>query len=104
MALLKRADSSFTPVYEKGFRAVNRDGYFVDLVKAAPTKTLNWLLSAPKFSDIGIGWDGVPVPMVCPDPRAFALQKLWLSSQVDRAPLKKGRDQAQAFVATQRLF
>lgn len=118
MALLKRADASFTPVYEKGFRAVNRDGYFVDIVKAeprppwkdepsnlgatdtleaAPIKSLNWLLSAPKFSDIAIGWDGVPVPIVCPDPRAYALQKLWLSSQPDRDPLKKGRDQAQAF-------
>jgi hypothetical protein len=108
----------FTPVSEKGFRAVNRDGYFVDIVKAeprppwkdepsnlgaadtleaAPIKSLNWLLSAPKFSDIAIGWDGVPVPIVCPDPRSYSLQKLWLSSQPDRDPLKKGRDRAQAF-------
>lgn len=118
MSLLKQADSSFTPVYETGFRAVNRDGYFVDIVKAepsppwkeepsnlgiedsleaAPIKSLNWLLSSPKFSDIAIGSDGAPVPIVCPDPRAYALQKLWLSSQRDRDPLKKGRDQAQAF-------
>lgn len=118
MSLLKQADSSFSPVYEKGFRAVNRDGYYVDIVKAEPSppwkeepsslgagdaleatpiKSLNWLLSSPKFSDIAIGSDGMPVPIVCPDPRAYALQKLWLSSQLDRDPLKKGRDQAQAF-------
>ena len=110
MSLLKQADSSFSPVYEKGFRAVNRDGYYVDIVKAEPSslgagdtleatpiKSLNWLLSSPKFSDIAIGSDGAPVPIVCPDPRAYALQKLWLSSQPDRDPLKKGRDQAQAF-------
>ena len=117
MALLKQADSSFAPVYEDGFRAVNRDGYFVDLVKpepappwkeepsnlaagdalaASPIKSLNWLLSAPKFSDIAIGSDGAPVPITCPDPRAYAVQKLWLSAQPDRDPLKKGRDQAQA--------
>lgn len=118
MSLLKQADSSFSPVYEKGFRAVNRDGYYVNIVKAEPSppwkeepsslgagdtleatpiKSLNWLLSSPKFSDISIGSDGAPVPIVCPDPRAYALQKLWLSSQPDRDPLKKGRDQAQAF-------
>lgn len=117
MALLKQADSSFAPVYERGFRAVNRDGYFVDLVKpepsppwkeepsslatgdvleASPVKSLNWLLSSPKFSEVAIGLDGVPVPITCPDPRAFALQKLWLSAQPDRDPLKKNRDQAQA--------
>lgn len=117
MALLKRADASFAPVYERGFRAVNRDGYFVDLVKpepsppwkdepsslaagdvleASPVKSLNWLLASPKFSDVAIGWDGAPVPITCADPRAFAVQKLWLSSQPERDPLKKSRDRAQA--------
>ena len=34
--------------------------------------------------------------MTCPDPRAFALHKLWLSERDDRNPLKKKRDRHQA--------
>ena len=34
--------------------------------------------------------------MVAPDPRAFAIHKLWLSRQVDREPSKKTRDRSQA--------
>jgi len=37
-----------------------------------------------------------PAPMICPDPRAFALHKIWLSEQPDRDPLKKKRDRHQA--------
>ena len=117
MALLKKADSSFVPVYERGFRARNRDGYFVDIVKPEPApprrdepsnlapgdtleasliKSLKWLLSSPRFSDVALGADGFPVPIVCPDPRAYALHKIWMASQMDRDPLKKGRDRAQA--------
>ena len=34
--------------------------------------------------------------MACPDPRAFALHKLWLSRRCDRDALKARRDEAQA--------
>jgi hypothetical protein len=34
--------------------------------------------------------------MVVPDPRAFALHKLWLSRQTDREPIKRRRDREQA--------
>jgi hypothetical protein len=34
--------------------------------------------------------------MVVPDPRAFAVHKLWLSSQEDREAVKKNRDHSQA--------
>ena len=33
--------------------------------------------------------------MVVPDPRAFAVHKLWLSSQKDREAVKKKRDRSQ---------
>ncbi len=33
--------------------------------------------------------------MVCPDPRAFALHKIWMNAQPDRNPLKKQRDHNQ---------
>jgi hypothetical protein len=115
--ILKKADRSFELFSKRSFRAVNKAGYMVDLVKpepksvllkknrrigstndliAAEIKNLQWLVSAPKFSQIVIGDDGYPATMVAPDPRAFAIHKLWLSKQLDRDPIKKERDRSQA--------
>jgi len=117
LALLRKADRSFDVVKRQNFRAVNKDGYMVDLIKpeprsvitrerrrmgakgdleAAEIRNLQWLVSAPKFSQVVIGDDGYPAAMACPDPRAFALHKLWLSGQPDREALKKRRDRHQA--------
>jgi hypothetical protein len=118
---LKRADRSFDFIARQSFRAVNQSGYMVDLVKpepnppmkkekrqmgagddlmAAEIRNLQWLVSAPKFSRIVIGDDGYPATMVVPDPRAFAVHKLWLSRQMDREPVKKKRDRAQALTVS----
>jgi hypothetical protein len=115
--ILKKADRSFDLLGKQLFRAVNRSGYMVDLVKpepksilerenrkmgiaddlvAAEIRNLQWLVSAPKFSQIVIGDDGFPGTMVVPDPRAFAIHKLWLSQQADREPVKRERDHSQA--------
>ena len=115
--LLQKADRSFDLFSKKSFRAVNQDGYMVDLIKAAPKSVLitesrqvgsgddlmaaeinnlQWLISAPKFNQIVIGEDGFPAAMVVPDPRAFAVHKLWLSNQLDRDAVKKKRDRSQA--------
>lgn len=120
LAVLQKVDRSFEPVRKGGFRAVNKTGFYVDLVKQAPTPqwksgeperiadgdltpswlpNIKWLLASEKFESIVIGQDGLPAPMVCPDPRAFAVYKQWLSEQPDREPGKKRRDQLQA-VAT----
>jgi hypothetical protein len=119
--ILKKADRSFDLISKHSFRAVNQSGYMVDLVKpepghllkkekrqigdrddlvAAEIKNLHWLVSAPKFSRIVIGDDGYPATMVVPDPRAFAVHKLWLSRQKDRNPLKKKRDRSQALAVS----
>ncbi|WP_201221746.1 GSU2403 family nucleotidyltransferase fold protein [Halochromatium roseum] len=37
------------------------------------------------------------MPFRVPDPRAFAFHKAWLSQRMDREPVKKPRDLAQAF-------
>ena len=117
IGILRQADRSFEVVRARGFRAANRDGYMVDLLKplprnliadesrgsigggddlfAAETRNLAWLLSARKFRSTAVGMDGFPVPLVAPDPRLFALHKLWLAGQRDREPVKKGRDRAQ---------
>jgi hypothetical protein len=121
ISILKKADRSFDLIDKQRFRAVNRSGYMVDLVKpepnhllkkekrqmgdkddlmAAEIRNLHWLVSAPKFSRVVIGDDGYPATMVAPDPRAFAVHKLWLSQQLDRDPLKKKRDYSQALAVS----
>lgn len=117
LGIIRKADRSFEAVRSEDFRAVNRDGYMVDLIKPLPKKilqkepvriggpgdlkaveirNLHWLISSPKLAQIVIGDDGMPAPMIVPDPRAFALHKFWLSSQDDREPVKKQRDRGQA--------
>ena len=114
--LLRKADKSFEPAAPGSFRAVNRDGYMVDLIKpeskplvrsdpvrmggpgdlkAAEIRSLHWLISSPKFSQVIIGDDGYPVSMVVPDPRAFSIHKVWLSEQSDREAIRKKRDHDQ---------
>jgi hypothetical protein len=117
LALLQQADRSFELIRKRSFRAVNRKGYMVDLLKpeprpahllerrrigpngdllAAEIRNLQWLVSSPKFTQNVIGDDGYPAVMVAPDPRAFALHKLWLSRQADREAVKRKRDKSQA--------
>jgi len=117
VGLLMKVDSSFSVMAKQGFRAVNKTGYMVDLIRPTPSPPwknmpkclggegdleaadipkLDWLVSSPKLSQVVIGADGFPAQMIVPDPRAFVIHKLWLSRQKDRNPLKKPRDLAQA--------
>ena len=57
-----------------------------------------WLLAAPQFEQTIIGQDGWPLRAVVPEPRTFALHKLWVAEQDDRTPLKQPRDRAHARV------
>jgi hypothetical protein len=122
--ILREVDRSFEPVQRQGFRAVNADGYYVDLVKAPPSDVIfskepdslggeydlqashvpnmRWIANAPRFTATCIGADGYPVPMACPDPRAFALYKLWMGTRdVTREPAKRARDIAQAYAVAE---
>jgi hypothetical protein len=119
IGLLQKTDRSFQQRGPGDFRAVNRDGYYVDLIRpedhsvmqprarrsigdrgddlhASPILGLQWLVNAPRFEAMALGSDGYPARLVTPDPRAFALHKLWLSSLPARNPLKRPRDEAQA--------
>jgi len=71
---------------------------------AAEIKSLHWLISAPKFHQVVIGEDGFPAAMVVPDPRAFAVHKLWISRQKDRDVIKKKRDRSQALALGKLIF
>lgn len=116
LGLLKRVDRSFA-VEANSFRAVNDEGYFVDLIRplerdevtaavkkigerqdleAAAIIGLQWLINAPKFEHVVMGTDGRPLWMSCIDPRAFALHKYWIGRQAERDPVKRQRDIEQA--------
>jgi hypothetical protein len=119
MKILKRVDASFERSRET-FRAVNRDGYMVDLIKPVPKppwkvepdkigfdpadlsaveiEGLDWLQSSAPFEAVAIDEKGEPLRIVAPDPRVWAAHKLWLSRRVDRQPIKRDRDAAQAEV------
>jgi len=110
MGLLKRVDRSFQADY--GMNPTNRHGYVVDLlcpetddfesmklgsdILAAQMPGAEWLLKAPQFEQVVIGEDGWSLRMVVPEPRTFALHKLWVSHRRDRNPIKRPRDAAHA--------
>lgn len=115
IGLLRQVDKSFEPQKGVPYRAINAKGYMVDLIKpasglldtrtkitgndellAAEIPAIKWLLASPKVSQTVIGDDGLPATMTCPDPRAFAAYKAWLSQQIGREPGKKRRDLLQA--------
>lgn len=117
LKILQRVDTSFERA-KQTFRAVNKDGYLVDLIKPTPSppwkkapdkigsdpedltavqiEGLDWLQNSPAFEAIAIDEKGEPVRIVAPDPRVWAAHKLWLSRRADREPLKRQRDAAQA--------
>ncbi|GLK66704.1 nucleotidyltransferase domain-containing protein [Hansschlegelia plantiphila] len=117
MSLLRKADATFEKT-GAAFQAWNASGYLVDLIRPVRTppwredrssisadpsdlnaveiEGLLWHESAPPFESVAIDAKGFPVRLVVPDPRAFAVHKLWLSRKIDRNPLKRRRDEAQA--------
>lgn len=117
IGLLKKVDSTFDKT-TVDFQASNSKGYLVDLIRpvrnppwlngrgsvavdhqdlsAVAIDGLVWPESAPAFESVAIDGKGFPVRIVAPDPRAFAVHKLWLSRRSDRNPLKRRRDEAQA--------
>jgi hypothetical protein len=115
VGILRRVDRSFVAHY--GFNATNDDGYIVDLIcpetedittmkagadlEATPMPGTQWLLAAPQFDQTIIGQDGWPLRIVVPEPRTFALHKLWVAARDDRSPLKRPRDQAHARVVAE---
>ncbi len=115
--ILKKADKSFVVSERQGFRAVNDKGYMVDLITStrkpdhlpnefartleedldiAEIERLEWLINAPHIETMPIGFDGVPVRLTVPDPRAFAMHKYYVSRKRTREPVKKQRDELQA--------
>ncbi len=119
LGFLRRIDSSFTLRDDQKYTAVNKQGYEVDILRrmgvgsdaepaelsaieddfwAVKARNADWLLSAPKFSEIVVGTNGRMARIVTIDPRAFVLFKLWMAEQKDREYAKRLRDASQARV------
>jgi hypothetical protein len=115
--LLRKVDRSFQKASQQ-FRAVNNEGYLVDLIKplrdppwaadrnkvgangddlaAVEIEGLSWHESAPAFEAVAVDERGEPLRIVTSDPRVFAAHKLWLSKRPERDALRRRRDEVQA--------
>lgn len=108
--MLKSVDSTFTVNTERTFQARNAKAYEVEILvapsraetlgrsdrpKPVPLPEQEWLLLGQPVDQVVACRDGTPVRIVAPDPRWFALQKLWMSEKGGRNPLKRPKDRRQ---------
>ena len=108
--MLKAVDPTFTINSERDFQARNAKAYEVELL-VAPSRShtlgtadqprpmalpeQEWLLFGRPVDQVIGCRDGSPARIVAPDPRWFALHKLWMSNQAKRNPLKRPKDRKQ---------
>lgn len=105
--MLKAVDPTFTINTERASQARNAKAYEVEILvapsrvatlsrrdqpKPVPLPEQEWLLAGRPVDRVVICRDGSPARIVAPDPRWFALQKLWMSRQAKRNPLKRAKD------------
>jgi hypothetical protein len=121
LGILQDVDATFKPQRKRSFRAVNAKGFMVDLIRAPidsgglaltsigsgsdliaeQLRGLEWLTALPLMTQIVIAENGFPVRFAVPEPRLFALHKLWVSLQPTRDPIKRKRDLHQAEAVVQ---
>ncbi len=105
--MLKAVDPTFTVNMERTFQARNAKAYEVEILVApsrahslyrtdqprpVPLEEQEWLLQGQVVDRVVICRDGSPARIVAPDPRWFALQKLWMAGQAKRSALKRPKD------------
>lgn len=108
--MLKAVDPTFTVNTERTFQARNSKAYEVELLVApsreqtmsrndkprpVPLPEQEWLLLGRPVDQVVGCRDGTPARIVAPDPRWFALHKLWMSEKDQRDPLKRPKDRKQ---------
>lgn len=108
--MLKAVDPTFTINSERDFQARNAKAYEVELLvapsladtlaskdrpKPVPLPEQEWLLPGRRVDQVVPCRDGSPARIIAPDPRWFALHKLWLGAQAKRNALKRRKDVAQ---------
>lgn len=109
-SMLKAVDPTFTVNTERSFQARNAASYEVELLVAPsraatlatrdnprpiPMREQEWLLLGKPVDQVVPCRDATAARMVAPDPRWFALHKLWLADQDKRNPFKRGKDRMQ---------
>jgi hypothetical protein len=110
LLILRQVDASFIVSPSSASTAVNRHGYKVDLLtstlaargpapglpwKPEPLEGQEWLLRGKPVHAVLVDYDGWPVALSAPDPRHFALHKLWLSRRAGRPAPKRVKDERQ---------
>lgn len=108
--VLKEADMTYSVNTERPFQARNAKAYEVEILSAPsrangqiaqdrprpiPLPEQEWLLNGRRVDRVVGVRDGEVARMVVPDPRWFALQKLWLSEKPERDIQKKAKDRKQ---------
>lgn len=110
-SLLKAVDSTYTVNTERSFQARNASAYEVEILAAPsrvdgmrrrrdrpmpiPLPEQEWLLLGRPVTWVVAARDASPAQIVAPDPRWFAVHKLWLADQPKRDPLKRRKDALQ---------
>ena len=110
LGLLKAVDATYTVNQERPFQARNKNAYEVEIL-LAPSQLKNfpnnepmrpialpeqeWLLQGTPVDQVVCGRDATPARIVAPDPRWFALHKLWLADQSKRVATKRPKDKKQ---------
>jgi hypothetical protein len=107
MSMLKSVDATYTVNTERSFQARNANAYEVEILVAPSVAATypatepihpiafpeqEWLLLGTRVDQVVCGRDAMPARIVAPDPRWFALHKLWLGGQGKRNPLKRDKD------------
>ena len=113
-----KVDRTFKPKRPGDFRLTNDKGYMIEFIRPQPSpawrngarerirsRRVTWPLRHSPGSN---GWSTRPLwtqrsstraasqaQVRCPDPRFWALHKLWLSRREGRQPVRKARDASQ---------
>lgn len=108
---LKAIDHTYTVNPEKTFQVRNSKGLVIGFIsdienaEKTPKEYLKpigidgqeWILAHTPIETVCVDAHGYPVKLVVPDPRIFAVHKLWVSKNPKRNPLKATKDRKQAF-------
>lgn len=111
--MLKSVDATFTINTERTFQARNAKAYEVEILVApsragtmartdrprpVPLPEQEWLLHGRPVNRVVACRDGSPARIVAPDPRWFALHKLWMADKPLRNTLKRPKDKRQGLL------
>lgn len=107
LEILKRADSTYTVNTEKTFQARNKNGHEIDFISSHDRKDKRepsaiyirgqeWLHTERTVDRVVFDQTLRPARIVAPDPRFYAMHKLWISKNKDRNALKTKKDVKQA--------